>query len=179
MYGRHDNIVYRFNDTNYRKVNAVDMVDGELNFIGESNDGLVYVATNDGRLFRLNTIDSWERIPLIEGKEKIHANIRNVFRSEDTLYVSTEIGLIKVHQMVTSVENTASQTVDVNVFPNPVGNRLNLTGYEGEAIIYNSFGAKIKSIDITNSDINVSELTAGIYFITDTSGNPIAKFVKE
>ncbi len=179
MYGRNDNIVYSFGDTNYRKANSEDMVDGELNFIGESNDGLVYVATTDGRLFRLNTIDSWERIPLIEGKEKIHANIRNVFRSEDTLYVSTEIGLIKVHQKITSVENSSTEELDANVFPNPVGNTFNLTGFEGEAVIYNSFGAKIKSVEITNNDINVSKLPAGIYFITDQSGNPIAKFVKE
>ena len=179
MYGRHDNIVYSFGDTNYRKVSSEDIVDGELNFIGESNDGLVYVATTDGRLFKLNTIDSWERIPLIEGKEKIHANIRNVFRSEDTLYVSTEIGLIKVHQKITSVENSTTEELDVNVFPNPVGNTFNLTDFEGEAVIYNSFGAKVRNINIGSNNINVSELPTGIYFITDSNGNPIAKFAKE
>lgn len=179
MYGRHDNIVYSFGNTNYRKTNSEDMVDGELNFIGECNDGLVYVATTDGRLFRLNTIDSWEKIPLIEGKEKIHANIHNVFRSEDTLYVSTEIGLIKVHQKITSVAEGSTELAEINVFPNPVDDKLALTGYEGRALIYNSFGTEVKAISTSKSDINVSDLAPGIYFITDVYGMLIAKFVKE
>ena len=179
MYGRHDNIVYSFGDTNYRKTDSEDMVDGELNFIGECNDGLVYVATTDGRLFRLNTIDSWEKIPLVEGKENIHANIRNVFRSEDTLYVSTEIGLIKVHQKITSVDEGSTELAEINVFPNPVDDKLALTGYEGRALIYNSIGTEVKAISTSKSDINVSDLAPGIYFITDVYGMLIAKFVKE
>ncbi|MFN3196045.1 MAG: T9SS type A sorting domain-containing protein [Chlorobiota bacterium] len=179
MYGKRDNLVYSFNESDFKTADSKDMVDGELNFIGECNDGLVYVATTDGRLFRLNTIDSWEKIPLVEGKESIHANIRNVFRSEDTLYVSTEIGLIKVHQKITSFAEGTTKVDDINVYPNPVGSELTVVGYEGKATIFNSYGTEIKNIEIDNSNIDVSGLVPGIYFISDIYGKQIAKFVKE
>ncbi len=177
MYGRRDNTVYDLSDTNYRKNNSDEMVDGDLNFIGECNDGLVYVATTDGRLFKLNSLVSWENIPLIDGKEKIHVSIRNVFRSEDTLYVSTEIGLIKVHQKVTSVENT-DYINDFKIYPNPTQDYINIDPqYINEIIEIRTLTGKLVLESKGTEIIDVNELTPGVYLVK--CGDRITKFIKD
>lgn len=177
MYGRKDNIIYDLSDTNYRIANSEEMVNGELNFLGECNDGLVYVATTDGRLFKLNTIDNWENIPLIYGKDKIHVSIRNVFRHEDTLYVSTEIGLIKVHQKVTSVENNIVEN-DFQIYPNPAKGYINIDPkYINEKIEIRTLTGKLL-IESTGAEIiNVNDLQTGIYLVK--CGDLTTKFIKE
>ncbi len=177
MYGRKDNIIYDLSDTNYRIANSEEMVDGELDFIGECNDGLVYVATTDGRLFRLNTIDNWEKIPLIYGKDKIHVNIRNVFRYEDTLYVSTGIGLIKVHQELTSVESK-DYVKDFKIYPNPSQDFINIDPiYINENIEIRTLTGKLVLESKGTEIIDVNELNAGLYIVK--CGDKITKFIKD
>lgn len=177
MYGRKDNTIYDLSDTNYKQIDSEELVNGKVGFLGECNDGFVYASTTDGRLFKLNSLESWENIPLINGKEKINVSIRNVFRYEDTLYVSTEIGLIKVYQEVTSVEESEDYN-DFKIYPNPTNDYINIDPkYIFESIEIRSIAGKLILESTGKEIIDVNALSPGVYTIK--CGDKTTKFVKE
>lgn len=67
----------------------------------------------------------------------------------------------------TGIESTQS-SVGLNVFPNPASDEINITGLDGDEIIYiyNSLGKVVQTIyaNAGNEKINVSNLSEGIFF---------------
>ena len=68
-------------------------------------------------------------------------------------------------QCVTSCVSTNIDELneEINVYPNPANNFINFDGTFDEATIYNIFGNKI--ISSTKTQIDISQLSNGIYFI--------------
>ena len=68
-------------------------------------------------------------------------------------------------QCVTSCisTNISELSKEINVYPNPANNFINLDGAIDEAVIYNIFGKRILSSK--NSKIDISQLSEGIYFV--------------
>jgi len=68
-------------------------------------------------------------------------------------------------QCVTSCVSTNIDELsdEINVYPNPANNFINLDGTFDDAVIYNIFGKKI--ISSTKNQIDISQLSGGIYFI--------------
>lgn len=81
-----------------------------------------------------------------------------------------------------SVEEYNTTDAMISLYPNPVTNVLHLQNNisEGEAIleIYTITGAKIKTIKTTDSitEIPVSDLSNGVYFIKATINNQVGNF---
>jgi hypothetical protein len=71
--------------------------------------------------------------------------------------------------------------VTANIYPNPATDVLNVSGVEGvtSLVINDINGRTIKTVNNASS-INVSDLTAGVYFVNITSenGNVTKKFMK-
>jgi hypothetical protein len=72
---------------------------------------------------------------------------------------------------------------EIKVFPNPVNNQLNISGFKNLAFsieIYNTTG-KVKIAVNNYNTIDVSDLTKGIYFVKIRAENnsKIIKFVKQ
>jgi aminopeptidase N len=75
---------------------------------------------------------------------------------------------------------------DIQLFPNPTGGELRITNYElregGEIAIYNNLGQlqQLSTFNSSLSTIDVSHLSAGIYFVKITCGNRtvVRKMVK-
>jgi hypothetical protein len=58
-------------------------------------------------------------------------------------------------------------TSSVNVYPNPSTGIVNLTNLDGLTTveIYNMVGVKVKSVEVTNNQINVADLQTGVYVV--------------
>src|SRR5205085_12299546 len=69
--------------------------------------------------------------------------------------------------IITGVESVPS-IEGINIFPNPAATEVNLTGLSGNEVIYfyNSLGEMVQTVyaNAENEKINVSDLSAGIYF---------------
>jgi hypothetical protein len=84
---------------------------------------------------------------------------------------------------LSTIENDFSSTV--LIYPNPVKSNFNITMSESAMIdsveIYDMSGRIIKSIDNTDTSVNVSELAVGNYILKVKSGSSMAikKFSKE
>lgn len=65
----------------------------------------------------------------------------------------------------------------INVYPNPVENILTLANFQGDlgaykAIVYNVLGEQVfKQNEITSSQLDLSELKKGVYFLTISNEN--------
>lgn len=84
----------------------------------------------------------------------------------------------------TTGTGVAEWTNTVSIYPNPVVETINISNAEGSRIaIYNSNGQVVKQIEKAESHaaVNVSSLSAGIYWMQITSDNGVntVKFVKE
>ncbi len=72
---------------------------------------------------------------------------------------------------IVSVEREVAD-VETTVYPNPVADQLNIdTEVDGTAVIYNINGTKMmeKDVFVGNNEINVSQLSAGIYMLQFTN----------
>lgn len=84
----------------------------------------------------------------------------------------------------TSGSGVAEWTNAISVYPNPVVETINIRNAEGSRIvIYNSNGQIVKQIENaeSNASVNVTSLSAGVYFVQITLDNQVntVKFVKE
>jgi len=80
---------------------------------------------------------------------------------------------------ITLVQSNTSITIS----PNPAKDvlKINGTNAQSSAVIYTIEGKQIQSINNTNNEIDISQLTKGIYFIKINTGNAVQslKFIKE
>ena len=62
--------------------------------------------------------------------------------------------------------------------PNPAKDvlKINGTNTQSSAVIYTIEGKQIQTINNTNNEINISQLTKGIYFIKINTGNVSKSF---
>jgi len=102
---------------------------------------------------------------------------------------SLNLGELQLSEL-TSLAPLKKQLTDITLYPNPVnGSVLNIatkTEMEGltEIVIYNAIGnlvkkqSNIQTIDNTTIQVNIEELTNGIYFLTlrSVGGDSVKKF---
>lgn len=114
--------------------------------------------------------------------EELFGDIEPVFSNDGTLYyshycpVKYEIGSIRDPQ--TSVE--ISKAITGSVYPNPASDfiklDMNASAMNSSIEIFNAFGKQVMSVIYTGDDIDISGLTAGMYFVKTPSHN--YKFIK-
>jgi CubicO group peptidase (beta-lactamase class C family) len=83
----------------------------------------------------------------------------------------------------TNLQNLENDLAEINVFPNPVNNQLNISGFNKSSYsveIYNAVGKFQLSVNNINT-VDVCTLTKGIYFVKIQVDNysKIIKFVKQ
>jgi hypothetical protein len=83
--------------------------------------------------------------------------------------------------MTSVLSNDKFNSESISIYPNPATDVLNISGVEGvtSLVINDINGRTIKTVNDASS-INVSDLTAGVYFVNITSenGNVTKKFMK-
>ena len=150
------------------------------------NDTLYLVGTTVGlfgtrELAGENTV--WQQIGAQEFGATIVEDIK--YRSSDGLLVIAtfgngiyQINLTSPNVLLSSDDNLVDN-LEMNIFPNPTNDKLNLsfnlnTSQDYGWLIYNELGAIVSQSRINNNysslniieEINVSELKAGLYFIS-------------
>ena len=130
------------------------------------------------------SFENWDEIFLLlddYSGETVRIGIRNEGSDHYMLMVDD----FKVETADLSVNQVLSNKF--KTYPNPVNNVVNISNDENiiltEVIINDINGRQIKTIkaaNLSNVQINVSDLNAGIYFlnINSESGNAVKKFIK-
>lgn len=92
-----------------------------------------------------------------------------------TIYTSgsTEMATISFNVNAESIGNT--NTVSLNVYPNPVRNNLNIEGPYQWLEIYNATGGLVMKV-IGENQINVSNLAAGVYIMKAYNDNHVGEY---
>jgi len=77
-----------------------------------------------------------------------------------------------------SVSVVEAFSSELSIYPNPVNDKLFSSNFTGEFLIHDVTGKSViqGSISSTNSSVDVSELSKGIYFIK--TDNTTTKFIK-
>ncbi len=99
----------------------------------------------------------------------------------------TSVGMTDLIITEVNTESIDENTTSLNIYPNPVGNKLFIaTELRVEEIsIYDIYGRKTTGYGLQSTDfvhnINVADLEAGIYFINikTENGNVVRRFVKQ
>ena len=77
---------------------------------------------------------------------------------------------------------TTNKLNNINIYPNPAQNKINITGIiDSNIAIYDIYGKLIKEFsNIDSTTINISDMSDGVYFIniSNTEGVKTMKFVK-
>lgn len=79
--------------------------------------------------------------------------------------------------------NDVNKAAEIKIYPNPVGEILNISGLSSQAKINisNTLGQNIRSAEVKDGKINVSNLSKGVYIIsiTENGKNSTHKFIKK
>jgi len=112
---------------------------------------------------------------------EINSVIRFIFIPEgnsNDVYVEIYLKGTGIPKKETSVNESKGQTQ--TTYPNPATNKVNLSGYTEESIyIYDITGKQVIVAAVESERINITDLTAGVYFLKDGNGEVVGKFVKE
>jgi hypothetical protein len=105
-----------------------------------------------------------------------------IFAEGSTNFGSTQSKSFKVLVLGTKEESLVKQN-SIQIYPNPASDVLNVTKVSAKAKfeIHNAVGQLVKSGDINNNQVRVSELVKGTYIITVKDGNlsENIKFIKK
>ncbi|MFK8007655.1 MAG: T9SS type A sorting domain-containing protein [Saprospiraceae bacterium] len=166
-----------------------------ISFIAASNNGKVVLrwetaseVNNYGFEIQKskNGID-WDKIGFVHGRGMSSELNRYEYFDEETsseisYYRLKQIDLDGQHEFSKLVSFNLSREWEIQIFPNPTKNKINIIGIEeGQVTILDNLGKIIIQSNFTHSRIDVSALPSGIYFIQIRSGNKasIKKFIKE
>ena len=115
--------------------------------------------------------------------EKMFGDKEPIISNDGSLYYSHycptkyEIGAIRDSQ--TSVETTTTE-ITGGVYPNPASDfiklDMNVSAMNSSVEIYDAYGKQVMNVIYTGEVIDISKLTAGVYFVKTGSGTH--KFVK-
>lgn len=176
MYGRAGNTLYNLNSETIDTVTVTELGYGDIKYFGKCSDGNVYITFQSGGLYRVNSIRDFDKVEIIPGKES-DLVINHVSLFQDTLYLSTGIGLFKIADPFTSVEINKNEESKLSIFPNPTTDYITINNaFPTDNIQILSLSGRIVKVIKNEDKIDVSDLSAGVYIIK--IGDKVEKFVK-
>jgi hypothetical protein len=113
---------------------------------------------------------------------RIEQNVVFSYRLYGGNFVRKDTITLKGYSIPPQKETTVTDTKEQRntIYPNPATNSINLSGYAEESIyIYDIDGKQISISAVESDQVDISNLTAGIYLLKDKNGKVIGKFVKE
>jgi hypothetical protein len=147
----------------------------------KSDDNTFFLTYNDnssetGAIYELNiSTQTYTLLITIDG----FIQTNDIEYSNNSLFVTTLEGesykVVRVD--LNSLSTNEFNRNDMSIYPNPANEFLNIKGFKSNNItIINSAGQIIKSIEVENDQINISDLKSGVYFIK--TENVYSKFIK-
>lgn len=169
-----DNVISA--DEQIRISGAATQLGNPVDLAYDATNSLIYVAERaGGKILTFTT-------PLVAGEQ---APIRtNTFAGVSAVYL---VGSTREGQPTSIADDGENESIIIQAYPNPANNFINIEldkKIEGrvDATIYNQSGQIIgsQSLSGANNKVNISALSAGIYFISlkGSSVNSKVRFVK-
>lgn len=153
-----------------------------LTIEGRRDGGNVFTVTKssgivDGSSFTPNNGFTFIDLSIEGGSDNSNENIDELIISStnNADYLALDAFVWDVEVLST----TSFDDVNVRVYPNPASTYIKISGLNKEEnfIIYNILGSKVIQGSIAReSNIDVSSLPSGLYFLKHSNGNPI-KFI--
>jgi len=119
-------------------------------------------------------------------KTKPTVVLNDVLRNQASIYFDYNFPVITNEEQTVVAPALANQQFDMTnlkVYPNPVKNILNIQNDQAvqKAEIFDLNGRLLQSTTLTNNQINLSQITSGIYFVKIYSNNKtgVVKITKE
>ncbi|PKL79654.1 MAG: hypothetical protein CVV25_07230 [Ignavibacteriae bacterium HGW-Ignavibacteriae-4] len=144
------------------------------------NQEMMWVRYESNPVDRLILVSKYDFVT--KKSEKMSGDREPIISNDGRLYYSHycptkyEIGTIRDQQ--TFVETAT--TITGSVYPNPASDfiklDMNATTLSSEIEIYDAYGKQVMSTIYTGEDIDISKLTAGVYFVK--MGDKSMKFIK-
>ncbi|TYA59148.1 T9SS type A sorting domain-containing protein [Formosa maritima] len=150
----------------YSSTNPTDKMTWYLDS-NPTNENIIDNSQNDIFSFTINDFDNDGDLDMAS----ISSNENHLNWFENTTYTFT-------------LSNTEFNTQDISIYPNPTSDKINikLNSSENHSVyIYNILGKKVmdQNLNGTNSSIDVSNLSNGIYLLSFKNTNSTFKFVKQ
>jgi len=183
---------YQLSDTNVAAITskANEIVLLRLANIGYFGNRFIFptqlnakIISSDGR--PLPNIEIADTLVLLPG-ERYQVLLKSAVEFSDSIsvdYFNLNTQNIENTQMIPvnvsgSVSVAEAFVSELSIYPNPVNDKLFLSNFTGEFLIHDVTGKSViqGSISSTNSSVDVSELSKGIYFIK--TDNTTTKFIK-
>lgn len=145
------------------------------------SNGVGLVGVNGPRIFNSNNLSS----PIFQSSTAV--NIYRIRSSSNYVYALLHDGVVKQDlSLITSTNSQMDIKYNLNIYPNPANQSIQIQGVdfnEGVRVKIISIDGKImKDESIHQSNISISDLNSGMYFmeITDKEGKiGVSKFIKE
>jgi glucose/arabinose dehydrogenase len=162
--------------------------------IPEWNDKILLTTLKNKRLYVMELSEDGTQVV---GEEQLFTNwwgrLRDICMAPDgAIYLATNgpswsntqpftHSIVKVwnDEYVSVAENNNMQSLSIKVFPNPAVDRIHISTNSGSldfsVSIYNATGSRWSENQFsgTSHTMNISELPAGVYFVSISSGNQI------
>ncbi|MEI6090126.1 MAG: T9SS type A sorting domain-containing protein [bacterium] len=146
-----------------------------------SKNNTIYAGTNKGVLYcfdEFSTINEW--LPFMENLPNVEVNELEIQQESGELYAATYgRGIWKTGTISAVKDNKLNESVDIEIYPNPVKNRLNLRISNNPEI--QNIVAQISVIDITGRTVfsnNTQLLTSNTEFGYDVNFLPGVYFIQ-
>ncbi|PKL78626.1 MAG: hypothetical protein CVV25_10980 [Ignavibacteriae bacterium HGW-Ignavibacteriae-4] len=175
LFGVGGNTIYNLNSNFLDTVNVIDQGLSNIKYFGACSDGNVYVTTETGGLYRVKNIRELIPIEVVPGKIELGIPINHVSYFKDTLYVSTDVGLFKVDNRLTSVEDGGNELSSNLFYPNPSTDYINIEATNQNISISSMTGTIVNQVT-GETRIDISDLPSGVYFVR--IGDRIKKLIK-
>jgi photosystem II stability/assembly factor-like uncharacterized protein len=150
-----------------------------INDIEFGQNNSVYVASQNGMLIKTNDNGTTWNIEQV-GTNKNLIDIHTIENS-NTVYVNTVDGDIFKNDFLTDIQSINPPKNQISIFPNPTNELINVQSSEliNSISLYDVNGKFI--LETQQSQIDVSRLSTGIYFLSikSNSSHAFLKFVKE
>ena len=159
-------------------LNVVNSLASVKNLAAKDNSGVVtlswdanqsadeYIIKRDGEQLAVQTETTYTDILTKEGVYTYSVIAKKGSSQSLPAFVTVKVSTVGIDEI---------QTNDINIYPNPATDVIYVDMEESfDAIIYNYQGQVVKTVKVENSQINVSELSYGIYFVEIRTQNNVA-----
>lgn len=177
-------------------ISKIDINDDTSTKINYSSGlgGVRDIEIHENLLYIIHRFESWSSInlrkkdvsvpPLQSPSEIVFTNLEIFGRlrfNENLLYVSGRDKILRIDfSTLSNYENYPKET-DIKIYPNPTTDFIKISGlkYNEDFLIYDFKGAELFNGKISNNEnINIRNLSKGLYFLKLANGN-IIKFIKK
>ncbi|MDD3741890.1 MAG: T9SS type A sorting domain-containing protein [Bacteroidales bacterium] len=142
--------------------------------VATSDDKYLFASTDAGPYVFIKSENQWYDLAQNQAPDQTYWTVDFDLNTETVRFGTYGRGIwdFKITQGL--VENEEVIAKNIEIYPNPASNIINIDGFEGVGFIYTIYGKKVK--EIHPGTIDISDLAPGVYFVKTVKFS--ANFIK-